>query len=374
MRMGALYHEADRTARASWIAGPDYKVEHDDRRARLTARGRHRVAQLAERCASAIWKGERRARELVERALEAHACFARGRQYEVVEQRVVIVDELTGRLLADRSWQHGVHQAVEAKESLDITADRVSLAQVSFQRYFRGYPFLSGMTGTVAESAGEMERVYGRAVVRVPTHRKVQREHLGTKWFVAREAKERAIVGEVRTVHEQGRPVLIGTRSIEASERVAALLRAAELACEVLNAMRDDDEAQVIARAGRAGAITVATNMAGRGTDIRLDAAARVAGGLHVVLVEPHGAKRVDRQFLGRAGRQGDPGSGRGYVCAEDELVRDHGGGMIARLARRTGRGGLLVAIAQRRAERAGRRLRRGVLKQDEWADRYLPG
>ena len=370
---GAMYREADWIAR-KLDAGPDYKVAHDERRARLTGRGRHRVAQLAGQCAAAIWKGERRSQELVERALEARACFARGRQYEVVAGRVVIVDEHTGRLLTDRSWQHGVHQAVEAKEGVDITADRVSLAQISFQRFFRGYPFLCGMTGTVAESAGEMERVYGRAVVRVPTHRPVARTREGLQWFATREEKERAIVEDVRAMHAIGRPVLIGTRSIEASERIAGQVREAGMVCEVLNALRDQDEAQVIAKAGRSGAITVATNMAGRGTDIKLDDAAREVGGLHVVLSEPQVAKRIERQFLGRAGRQGDPGSGCVYACGADALLREHGGGLVGRLVGGVGGAGRLVAVAQLKAERSGRRLRRSVLRQDAWADRYLPG
>ena len=370
---GDVFHAADTIAQKLDV-GADYRVAQGERRARLTARGRHRAMQLAERLVEPAWKSERRAVELIERALEAHACLPRGRQYEVIEGRVVIVDESTGRLLPDRSWQHGVHQAVEAKEGVAVTRDRAVLAQVSFQRFFRGSPFLSGMTGTVSESAQEMERVYGRAIVRVPTHRPVLRGRWRTLWFATREAKERAIVEEAAAVHEQKRPVLIGTRSIEASERIAQLLRARGLACEVLNALRDREEAQVIARAGQAGAITVATNMAGRGTDITLDDAAGTAGGLHVLLCEPHASKRIDRQFLGRAGRQGDPGSGRLFGCDEDELVLDHGRGVGARVARRLRGGAALVAVAQWQAERAGRRRRRGVLRQDEWADRYLPG
>ncbi len=378
--MGGLYREADEIAQ-KLDAGPDYKIEQDRRRARLTARGRHRSAGLAVPLAHSLWKSERRRHELVERALEAQACFIRGRQYEVIDGRVVIVDEFTGRLLPDRTWQHGVHQAVEAKEGLAITADRVSLGQISFQRFFQGYPFLAGMTGTVAESAHEMERVYGRAVVRVPTHRRVARVQWKTCVFGSQQEKERAIVEEVRMVHGKGRPVLIGTRSVEASERIASILRDEGMACAVLNAMNDHDEARLIGCAGESGAITVATNMAGRGTDIQLDDAARDAGGLHVVLVEPHGVKRIDRQFLGRAGRQGDPGSGRIFLGLNDELVRDHGHGVarVLLLVVRAfpgglGAGALLVGLAHRRAEREGRRSRRGVVRQDEWADRYLPG
>ena len=364
--LAAVFRQADRIASKldDWA---DFRVKPDQRRATLTRRGEHRAGQLVQALEHPVWRGERRARELVERALEARRCFQRGRHYEVVEGRVVLVDEQTGRLLPDRSWQHGVHQAVEAKEEVAITADRTALAQVSFQRFFRGYPFLCGMTGTAAESAGEMERVYGRAVVRVPAHRPVRRARWRSKLFQDEATKLTALVEEAMDVRRRGRPVLIGTRSIDTSERIASMLRERGAVCEVLHALRHEAEAQIIASAGQASVVTVATNMAGRGTDITLDEQARDAGGLHVMLAEPNLAARVDRQFLGRAGRQGDPGSGRVYVSLEDDLIEKHGGAWAWLGARG------IVGLAQRRAERQGRRLRREVLRQDDWADRYLP-
>ncbi|MBK7406362.1 MAG: hypothetical protein IPJ41_17620 [Phycisphaerales bacterium] len=371
--------------------GPDFKIDHVKRRADLKRRGEHRLEQMFDDLAAGgepLWRATRRAEELVRQALVARCCYRHGQQYHIVDGRVVIVDEYTGRFLPDRSWEHGLHQAVEAKESVTVTADRETLARMSFQRFFRSYPFLCGMTGTAADATGEMEKVYSRPVVVIPTNRPLIREQWPLRAFRTSEAKWNAIVDSIVELQKAGRPVLVGTRSIAASEFLAEKLSNRGLGHTVLNALHDKEEAELILgaghgrRAGQEPAITVATNMAGRGTDILLDHAAREAGGLHVILTEMHGAKRVDRQFIGRAGRQGDPGSSQTFVSLEDELVRQQAKG-LARAVGRIAKGeeisetpgvGRLFRLAQRRSEAHARHGREAVLRQDDWMEKYLPG
>jgi preprotein translocase subunit SecA len=384
--MAEVYLQAARLA-ATLDEGPDYTVDHLRRRATLKARGQHRCEQAFGAMDQPIWRARRRAEELIRQALVARHCYLRGHQYQVVDGRVVIVDEYTGRFLPDRNWEHGLHQAVEAKEQVEVTADRETLARMSFQRFFRSYPFLCGMTGTAADAIGEMQQVYQRPVVVIPTNRPVVRQHWPLRVFKTAESKWNAVADSIEEAHRAGRPVLVGTRSIEASETVSARLAARGLEHKVLNANFDKEEADFIAGAGHGGlraSIIVATNMAGRGTDIKPDAEALKAGGLHVLLTEMHGAKRIDRQFIGRAGRQGDPGSAQIFVSLEDELVKLHarkGAGLL----RGTGPGqelagpgrkaaAKLFRYAQRSSEARARRGRSGVLKQDDWIEKYLPG
>ena len=379
--MAGVYREAASIA-GVLDEGPDYTIEHVHRRAELATRGRRRIQSLAASNADPVWRAARRAEELVRQALVARHCYRRGHQYQVVDGRVVIVDEYTGRFLADRSWEHGLHQAVEAKEGLEVTADRETLARLSFQRFFRSYPVLSGMTGTVADAAGEIEHVYSRPILVVPTHRPVIREAHRMRVFRSQDAKWTAIAASIAAMHAARRPVLVGTRSIEASEHLGERLVALGLPHRVLNANFDKEEADLIAQAGFAGAITVATNMAGRGTDIRPDREAIEAGGLHVILTEMHTAKRIDRQFIGRAGRQGDPGSAQVFVSLDDELVRLEAPRLSAVLRARTFGDEVtpgpatrrLFRVAQRRAEARARRGRKQVLRQDDWIDKYMPG
>jgi len=385
--MAVVYLEAARIARRL-DEGPDYSIDHLRRKAELTRRGRHRCERMFDGLEHGIWKAPRRAEELIRQALVARHCYLRGQQYHIVDGRVVIVDEYTGRFLPDRSWEHGLHQAVEAKEGVEVTADRETLARVSFQRFFRSYPFLAGMTGTAADATGEMEHVYARPVVVIPTNRPVVREQWPTRLFRGAEAKWGAIVESIEKLHAAGRPLLVGTRSIEASELLASRLEERGLAYQVLNALNHSEEAELIRRAGRGGdedtpaAITVATNMAGRGTDIKLDERAREAGGLHVLLTELHTAKRIDRQFIGRAGRQGDPGSAQVFVSLEDELVTLYTPRLAQALRARARREEMtgdrtatrVFRLAQRRAEARARRNRAAVLRQDDWIDKHLPG
>jgi preprotein translocase subunit SecA len=381
--MGDVYRSAAAIAR-SLDLGADYAIDHVTRRALLKPRGRHRCAAMFASLPHPIFKATRRAEELVRVALIAQHGYRRGEQYQIVDGRVVIVDEYTGRFLADRSWEHGLHQAVEAKESLEVTADRETLARLSFQRFFRTYPFLCGMTGTAADAATEMVSVYQRPVTVIPTNRPVVRREWPARVFRAAEDKWSAIVSSIADLHALGRPILVGTRSIEASEQLSARLAARSLPHRVLNANFDKEEADLIVGAGRLGSIIVATNMAGRGTDIIPEARARELGGLHVILTEMHAAKRIDRQFIGRAGRQGDPGSAQLFVSLDDEIVRLYAPAP-ARLARRSMQSGeaapnrarLLLRLfryAQRLAERRARVQRVQLMHQDHWTERHLPG
>jgi preprotein translocase subunit SecA len=366
--------------------GPDYEMDLVHRRAEIKRRGSHRLKAMFEVIAAnadgAIFKATRRGEELVRQALVAKHCYLHGQQYQIVEGKIVIVDEYTGRFLQDRQWEHGLHQAVEAKEKLEITADRETLARMSFQRFYRSYPFLCGMTGTAADATGEMERVYSRPVVVIPTNRPIARVHMPMRIFRSAREKWHAIVQSIETIYRKGRPILVGTRSIAASEMLSRMLAERELGHQVLNAKNDKEEASIIERAGEVGSITVATNMAGRGTDIRLTDAARKNGGLHVILTEMHGAKRIDRQFIGRAGRQGDPGSAQMFVALDDELVTKYAPSLAKWLRLHTQGEELpstpwtraVFRLAQRRNERKDRSNRAAVLRQDDWIDKNLPG
>lgn len=394
--------------------GPDYEVDKVHRRVDLKRRGEHRLERMFDEAqgspGSAVFKAYRRGEELVRQALVARHCYLHGQQYQIVEGKVVLVDEYTGRFLADRQWEHGLHQSVEAKEGLEVTADRETLARMSFQKFYRSFPFLCGMTGTAADAKGEMERTYSRPVTVVPTNKPIARKAWPIRLFRSSRDKWHAIVESIDAISSgkptreggvQGpRPVLIGTRSITASELLSTLLAERGLPHQVLNAKNDKEEATIIAHAGRVnagpdgverGAITVATNMAGRGTDIMLDDEARTGGGLHVILTEMHGARRIDRQFIGRAGRQGDPGSSQIYLALDDELVtkfmptiahavkaraglRFRETGEVRATSSTSRIATLLFRWAQRQSEAKDRQNRAGVLRQDDWVEKHLPG
>lgn len=351
--------------------GTHYRVDRVHREIRLADRGLERIEELAAEVGGEGergWAARRRREELVTEALLARELFERDRQYIVRGDEVVIVDESTGRLMPDRSWRHGLHQAVEAKEGLTVRAMKETRARISFQRYFRLYRRLSGMTGTAREGAGEFWSVYRLGVVALPTNRPCIREQRAELVVRTQGEKWDAVVAETRRQRDAGRPVLIGTRSIVESETLSALLVAAGVEHRVLNARRHEEEAAIIAGAGRAGRVTVATNMAGRGTDIVLDAGARAAGGLHVIGTGRHESRRTDRQLFGRAGRQGDPGSAMMFSSLDDDLVTRFGGGRPGFLRLQ---GGILDRV-QRRAERLAAAQRRAVLESDDWLDDWL--
>ncbi|MDR7591351.1 MAG: SEC-C metal-binding domain-containing protein, partial [Armatimonadota bacterium] len=277
----------------------------------------------------------------VQQALRALTCYHRDVDYVVKDGQVILVDEFTGRLMFGRRYSDGLHQAIEAKEGVRIERETQTLASITFQNYFRMYEKLAGMTGTAKTEEEELRKIYGLEVVVIPTHKPMIRKDYPDVVFKTERAKWRAVVEEIKRCHERGQPVLVGTRSIEKSEMLSEMLRREGIPHQVLNAKHHEREAQIIAQAGRLGAVTIATNMAGRGVDILLggnppdpEEAERVRrlGGLHVVGTERHEARRIDNQLRGRAGRQGDPGSSRFFLSLEDELLRLFAGERIAAL------------------------------------------
>ncbi|HUW56622.1 MAG TPA: prepilin peptidase, partial [Planctomycetota bacterium] len=360
--------------------GRDYRVDHRYREVNLTPKGEARIAGLSDGMGG-VWSGARRREELVTQALTARVFYLLEKQYVVDDGDVVIVDEFTGRLMPDRTWRDGLHQAVEAKELLEVKPPKDTYARISFQRFFRLYGRLAGMTGTAVEGRREFWQIYHRPVVVIPTNRPCVRTVLPDRVFATEDAKWKALVGYIRHVHDSGRPMLVGTRSVRASEHLSRLLDAETLEHVVLNAVRHAEEAQIVAGAGKQGRITVATNMAGRGTDIRLGSGVAESGGLHVIATERHEAGRIDRQLFGRSARQGDPGSAEAFVSLEDELVRRHAPHLSAALRRRYGKTDRDISsaftrhvfdVAQRRAERFALRRRKAVLRTDDWLDEYL--
>lgn len=376
----ALYERA-RDLAESLDSQKDLTIELVKRRAKLTPSGRTKLESMLKPDEHAIWRATRRREELIEQALVAAHCYHHRQHYQIVEDQIVIVDEYTGRFMPDRQWQHGLHQAVEAKHHLKITADRDTLASMSFQRFFRQYTHLCGMTGTAADAKSELETTYGLPVRVIPTNRPLRRERMKDLVFVAASDKWQAIVQEIETIHALGRPILVGTRSIEASELLSEMLTERNLQHQVLNAVHHDAEAQIIEQAGQLGSIVVATNMAGRGTDIKLGPGITELGGLHVILTERHTARRIDRQLSGRAGRQGDPGSSRVIISLEDDLVLKYAPRLAQTLRRMYGRQSTPIPawaqkahdLAQRRAQNKAFHSRSSVMRHDQDLDRSLP-
>jgi preprotein translocase subunit SecA len=368
-----IYGEAIAMARRL-STGIDFSIRPREREVDLTERGKRHAGELAEPYGG-VWIGPRRREELIRRALSALYLFQRDKHYLVRADKVQIVDEYTGRVMADRSWERGLHQMIEAKEGCTISGRQETLARISYQRFFRRYLRIAGMTGTAREVARELWAVYRLPVVSIPTNRPVRRRALPDEVHVSAEGKWAAIVETLRRLHAEGRPVLVGTRSVAASEHLSGLLTEAGLKHQVLNARQDQEEAEIIANAGSPGCITVATNMAGRGTDIRLAPGVAEIGGLHVLATERHDARRIDRQLFGRGGRQGDPGSYQAIVSLEDEMVHEVFGAHAARIGRLASRGKdvvpgwlgrTLVVAAQRSAERHNAGVRRELLRVDD--------
>jgi preprotein translocase subunit SecA len=345
----------------------DFRLEPRERHLELTDNGLDRLAAWAEHLPP-LFRGERRREELVRQALLATHLFHRDTHYLVRDNKVHIIDEYTGRILADRTWEQGLHQMIETKEGCPLSHQQTSVARITYQRFFRRYLWLAGMTGTASEVAGELWSVYGLPVVRVPTHRPSRRRIARDRIFATEAEKWRAIVARVSELHRAGRPVLIGTRSVAASEKLSALLSQAGLEHQLLNARQDEQEAQIVSQAGRLGRITVATNMAGRGTDIKLGPGVPQLGGLHVIATELHEARRIDRQLFGRCGRQGDPGSAEAIVSLEDELMRVYLGPAtrLPSRARSHRWRRALFTLAQLRAERANAAIRRQLLTVED--------
>jgi preprotein translocase subunit SecA len=315
-------------------------------------------------------------REMMRQALVAREFFHLDKNYVIQDGKIVIVDDFTGRTMAQRTWSAGLHQMVEAKEGLAVTPPTETLARLSFQRYFRFYRRLAGMSGTAWESAPEFWHVYGLAVVRIPQNRPSRRTVLPMRFFESQAAKFEAIVADIVSMHAEGRPVLAGTRSVRTSETLADLLTRRGLKCRVINAVRHREEAAIIAAAGKRGAITVATNMAGRGTDILVEREVEALGGLHVIAAECNESARIDRQLFGRSARQGDRGSAQAFVSLDDELFLRYlprAANVALRELARMSRlpiaflGARALRKAQRVAQQRAYRSRQAVQKFDTW-------
>ena len=306
--------------------GADYFVSERPRIWQLTADGRRHAREMTKpREVAGLALSQ--LYDYLERALRVERDYLREREYVVRngaqsgKPEILIIDEFTGRPGEGRRWQDGIHEAIEAKEGLVVQVHEGHAARVTVQAFFRRYPILSGMTGTASAGRAEFRKMYQAGVVPIPTHRPSRRELLPTRVFGTTAAKWQAVVEEVCAMQSAGRPVLIGTRSIDKSEQLSQLLTAAGVTHHVLNAHRLREEAEIVAHAGESRRVTVATNMAGRGTDIALDDTARAAGGLHVVGTELHESQRIDRQLIGRCARQGDPGTFRQFVSLDDDIL-----------------------------------------------------
>jgi len=268
----------------------------------------------------------------VTQALRAHALFKRDVDYVIQEDKVLIVDEFTGRLLPGRRFSDGLHQALEAKEKVRVESENQTLATITFQNYFRMYEKLSGMTGTAETEAAEFSKIYKLDVVVIPTNMPMVRSDLADQVYKNEKAKFKAVVNDIIARHQKGQPVLVGTISIEKSEKLSKMLKMQGVRHNVLNAKYHEKEAEIISLAGQRGAVTISTNMAGRGTDIKLGEGIPGVGGLHVIGTERHESRRIDNQLRGRSGRQGDPGSTRFYLSLEDDLMRIFGSDRISKL------------------------------------------
>ena len=272
----------------------------------------------------------------INQALRANTLMFKDRDYVVRDGEVLIVDEFTGRIMEGRRYSEGLHQAIEAKEGVKVERESVTLATITFQNYFRMFNKLAGMTGTAKTEEEEFKEIYNMNVYPVPTNKPLIRVDMKDAIFTTKKGKEKAVIREIKKRHEKGQPVLVGTIAIEDSERISKLLKKEGIKHNVLNAKYHEKEAQIIADAGQMGAVTISTNMAGRGTDIVLGEGVKELGGLHILGTERHESRRIDNQLRGRAGRQGDPGSSQFFISLEDDLMRLFGGERIQNFASRT--------------------------------------
>jgi preprotein translocase subunit SecA len=364
----ALFETAVSVA-AGLEEGRDYRVLHNENRIDITDDGKDRLEDLAEDDESSFRIAVIR-EQAVAQALTAMHLFHGDEDYIVRDGKVQIVDENTGRIMEDRTWSEGLHQMIELKEGVELTDPRETLSRITYQRFFRRYRRMAGMTGTARDAAWELWAVYGLKVVRIPLNRPDARRVARDQVYATEAQKWRAVARRVAALHAEGAPVLLGTRSVSSSDKASAELTALGVPHEVLSAAQDADEAAIVARAGHHGAVTVATNMAGRGTDIKLGPGVAELGGLHVILSERHDSRRVDRQLEGRCGRQGDPGRIEVFLSLEDELMRSKSAWAYRRLAGAAGRlgpaaAGMFIRARQRQVENAHARMRRDLLDAD---------
>ncbi len=325
-----IYYKVAKLARRM-VPGVDFEMDEKEKWVTLTEKGIRKAERFLH--VDNLYSLENTSLlHKVIQAIRAEYLFKNEVDYIVKDGEVIIVDEFTGRLMHGRRYSDGLHQAIEAKEGVMVKGESVIYATISYQNFFRMYEKLAGMTGTAASSAEEFERIYGLKVVVIPTNKPVIRKDYPDVIYKTEKAKFDAVVREIEELHKQGRPVLVGTRSIEKSEYLSKLLKKKGIPHQVLNAKYHEKEAEIISHAGEKGMVTIATNMAGRGVDIKLGPGVKELGGLHIIGTERHEARRIDDQLRGRAGRQGDPGSTRFYLSLEDELLRLFGGDSIKNL------------------------------------------
>ena len=353
----------------------DYVYEADRRSAWLTDDGCRKIVLMSKPSLLNSMDTERIYTQ-VEKAITARHAFLLDRDYVVVDDKVVIVDESTGRIMDGRKWQDGLHQAIEAKELVPITAATGQAARITVQSFFRNFTHLAGMTGTALPARRELKKTYHLKVSKIPTNKRCRRKGKRTHVFTTQEKKRLAIADNIADILNMGRSVLVGTPSVDASEALGDVLTERGIAHRVLNAKYHEMEADIVSEAGQRGKVTIATNMAGRGTDIILDEDVRQSGGLHVIATEFHSSKRIDRQLVGRAARQGDPGSYQFFLSLEDELLRCLDARKVARKQRRArgnkrGRlSGTWVSFfkrTQKSLEKNHRKQRKNLLKQEKF-------
>lgn len=335
-RLKPLYYNSDDDKQMPDTTGYDYIVNEKRHTVSLTEEGIKKAEKYFGVTNLADPENATLHHHIIQ-ALKAHALMKRDRDYVVKDGQVIIVDEFTGRLMYGRRFSEGLHQAIEAKEGVRIERESKTLATITFQNYFRLYKKLAGMTGTAKTEEQEFREIYKLDVIEIPTHKPMIRIDHPDKVYKTEKAKFEAIVQEIVETHKKGQPVLVGTVSIEKSEMLSEMLKKHGIKHEVLNAKHHEKEAMIIAKAGQKGAVTIATNMAGRGTDIVLGEGVAELGGLKVIGTERHESRRIDNQLRGRAGRQGDPGESRFYVSLEDDLMRLFGSERIKNLVESLG-------------------------------------
>ena len=374
-----VYGAAGRIA-GSLIPGVEYVSDLKYKEITLKDSALEKISPLAKKLPG-IWANPARSEELIKQALAAREFYRRDKEYVIKKDRVVIVDEFTGRLMPDRSWRQGFHQAVEAKEELELSDPSETMARISFQRFFRLFRKISGMTGTAQEAAGEFWQIYGLPVLKIPTNRPCIRNVLPDSVFETADEKWHAVKDGILRIHSTGRPVLVGTRNVYASEALARMLSAERLEFNLLNAVHHEEEAGIVAVAGEERRITISTNMAGRGTDIKLRGRVSEMGGLHVIATERHESGRIDRQLFGRCARQGDPGTAQAFISVEDELINRFIPDVVKNRLKTAvknkipGASGLATKIiirAQKSAQNLSYHQRKSVLRMDTWLEEAL--
>jgi preprotein translocase subunit SecA len=375
----AIYQKALNLARQMKNAH-DFFLDPARRSVKLTLAGQRKLEGLRQSL-EGFQQNTRRCEELICQALHALHLLHRDRDYLVREEKVWIIDANTGRTMPDRSWERGLHQMVEAKEGCPLTCAREQLGRLTYQRFFRRYLRLGGMTGTAREVSAELWSVYGLRVQRILLHCPSRRRELPAKVFSRAEEKWEVVINLVKRMQAQGQPVLVGTGSVADSELLSRQLTEAGVVHRVLNARQDKAEAEIVAAAGQKGQVTIATNMAGRGTDIPLADGVAELGGLHVIATCRNEAKRIDRQLYGRCARQGDPGSYQVLLSLEDELVRQNGRPTLINFFRRYATKDnlfhrrlnlIIIRLVQRGIERRHREARRALLQHDRQTGRLL--